>query len=152
MHMLAAGSSFRCLPTIGLPLRASAAFPNFQRTPATFCTLSLFATSLPCGRKPKRLHSHTSPVPHTTLVPFKPLGLQLSSTMATENENGNGVAETPVDAVATTAAAEETPVTDSKGKGKGVATAEKAHEDVAMDEDDEDEDEDEDEVCLHFVL
>lgn len=63
--------------------------------------------------------------------------------MATEN--GNGVAEKPVDAVATTTA-EETPAADIKGKGKAVASAEDAREDVAMDEDDDDEDEDEDEV------
>lgn len=62
--------------------------------------------------------------------------------MATEN--GNGVAEKPVDEVATTAA-EETPAADTKGKGKAVAPAEVASKDVAMDEDDDDE-EDEDEV------
>lgn len=67
--------------------------------------------------------------------------------MATEN---NGVAETPVDEVATTAT-EETSAADIKGKGKAVASAEDTGKDVAMDEDDDDE-EDEDEVSSAQLL
>lgn len=72
--------------------------------------------------------------------------------MATENQNGTGATEQPVDVVApATAGAEETPVADPKGKGKAVAT-EPVQEDTAMDEDDDDEEDDEDEVSCQSLL